>query len=74
MIELDDTHAQKKLLKKAGAKWIGNQGGLVWFTDLKTKSTLIMSPEDMTSEKIRRKLRESRKKFKAKEATDDHAA
>ncbi len=50
-------------IRLAGANPIGERGGLVWFTDLLTKSTLVLNPEEVTVARVREKLAASRAKF-----------
>lgn len=65
MIELDieGAAARAEIIKKAGGHPIGERGGLVWFTDLKTKTTLVLEPHEVTIERVKKKLKESRGKF-----------
>ena len=50
-------------IRLAGAHPIGERGGLVWFTDLRTKTTLVLHPEEVSVARVREKLATSRKQF-----------
>jgi hypothetical protein len=63
MIELDTEESRKRIVAVAGAKHIGERGGLVWFTDPLTQSTLVCSPSDVSVDFIREKMQKSRESF-----------
>ena len=63
MIALDREQAHAETIRLAGANPIGERGGLVWFTDPITKSTLVLEPEILTEFNVMKRLAESRIKF-----------
>lgn len=66
MIELDTELLRRETIELAGANPIGEREGLVWFTDLITKTTLVLEPQDVTLTNVRKKLEEARKRFEQK--------
>jgi hypothetical protein len=64
MIELDRRAVHDDVIRRAGGHPIGERGGLVWFTDPKTKTTLVLEPHEVTVERVQQKLLESRRRFR----------
>jgi hypothetical protein len=74
-IDLDTTpeslrRMRESIIESAGGNPIGERGGLVWFTDLVTKTTLVLEPHQVTAERVREKILASRRSFGIR---DDHA-
>lgn len=61
--ELEEEKRRDKIIKDCGAIPIGERGGLVWFTDSVTKTTLVLEPHQVTAAHVRAKLLASRRKF-----------
>jgi hypothetical protein len=75
MIELDTIESRKRIIAVAGGNHIGERGGLVWFTDPVTGSTLVCEPEDVSIKFIREKMEKSRDAFHIPQsARSAHAA
>lgn len=53
-----------RIVARGGGEFIGMTSGFVWFTDPKTKSTLMIATEDCSAPAVRAKLTERRIKFR----------
>jgi hypothetical protein len=63
MIEFDAAQIRSDIIRRAGANPIGESWGTVWFVDPVTKSTLLLTPEEVTPANVKRKLKKSRRAF-----------
>jgi len=63
MIELNTKELRSDIIRRAGAKPIGEQGGIVWFVDPVTQSTLVLPPDEVTPSNVKLKIKQSRRAF-----------
>lgn len=57
-------NSPKSIILKSGAEYLGVMGGLVYFNDPKSGSTLGISLGKVTLKAVREKMAESRRLFK----------
>lgn len=53
-----------RIVERGGAGFLGLEAGFVWFTDPQTRSTLMLAICDCSAPAVRKKLAESRLKFR----------